>query len=253
MRIFIITQEENLFLPLNLLRVIDFYKDEIIGVVVLKDTAERNLKKLFYCGGLFDSLKIAFKIYLNKLRGRTVKNLFKNNDIKVYNCKNINSKRFILLLKKLKVDLLVSISSTQIFKKQLIRAPKKGCINVHGSLLPKYRGRDIAFWVLYNKEKETGETVHYINEKVDQGGIILQKKIKIEPNETVCSLYKKTVPLSGEVLIKAISLIKNGKVRPYKQKNISRYKQYSAPSLKEIMKFKMSGLNFFRRCFPVLL
>lgn len=244
MKFFIITQEENLFLPLSLEKVVKVYKDEIVGVSVLRGI-KRDFKKLFYRYGFLNCFKIALKIYFNKLKGKTIKNFFRLNNIKNYDCQDINSKKFIKLLKRLKVDLIISIACPQIFRKELIEVPKKGCINVHGSLLPKYRGRDIAFWVLYNKERKTGATVHYISEKVDQGKIILQKKIKIDPNqETVHSLYKKTVTLSGQVLVEAIELIKKNNVKPQRQKNVLKYKQYSEPSLEEIRKFKMNSGRF---------
>lgn len=244
MKFFIITQEENLFLPLSLEKVVKVYKDEIVGVLVLKGI-KRDFKKLIYEYGFLNSFKIALKIYSNKLKGKTIKNFFRLNNIKNYNYQDINSKRFINLLRELKVDLVISIACPQIFRKELIEVPKKGCINVHGSLLPKYRGRDIAFWVLYNKEKETGATVHYISEKIDQGGIILQKKIKVDSKqETVHSLYKKTVTLSGKSLVEAIELIKKNNVKPQKQKNILKYKQYSEPSLDKIRKFKLNNGKF---------
>ena len=101
-------------------------------------------------------------------------------------------------------DLIVSIGFRQIFPAEIVRLPSWGCINLHGSLLPKYRGHAPINWAIIQGEKETGVTVHYINEGVDTGDIILQEAIPIYDSDTALEVYERALPLYPQLLSEAI-------------------------------------------------
>ncbi|MCF6176051.1 MAG: hypothetical protein L3J71_09825 [Victivallaceae bacterium] len=88
-------------------------------------------------------------------------------------------------------DLFVSISCPQIIRKKLRERFVNGCINVHGAPLPKYRGLMPAFWMLKNNETEGAATVHVLDERLDDGDIILQQKVSISSEDTWDSMVKK--------------------------------------------------------------
>jgi UDP-4-amino-4-deoxy-L-arabinose formyltransferase/UDP-glucuronic acid dehydrogenase (UDP-4-keto-hexauronic acid decarboxylating) len=92
-----------------------------------------------------------------------------------------------------------------IFGRELLSIPPHGCINLHGSLLPAYRGRAPVNWAIINGEKETGITFHYMTEKVDAGPIISQERIKIESYEIGLSLTKKIASCGAELLAEIIA------------------------------------------------
>jgi len=92
-----------------------------------------------------------------------------------------------------KVDLLLSVYYRFIIKSEILKLVKYKAMNLHPSLLPAYRGTKSSVWALLNKEKETGISFHYITEEVDDGNIILQKKIDILDNDTAYSLYNKLI------------------------------------------------------------
>ena len=143
--------------------------------------------------------------------------------------KNINSKNSIKKLKKYKADLFVSMSYNQIIKKELFKLPPKGFINCHAGALPFYRGRSVLNWVLINGEKSYGVTVHYINQGIDTGDIILQKKYLIRNNDDYSTLLSKAAFNCAVLLDKALKLIMKDKAKRVKQisidKNGSYYKQ----------------------------
>ena len=91
---------------------------------------------------------------------------------------NVNSESFINRMKKHEADIFVSMSFDQIMKSKLYSLPTLGSINCHAGKLPLYRGRNILNWVLINDEKEFGITVHYIDDGVDTGDIIVQKHME---------------------------------------------------------------------------
>jgi len=120
------------------------------------------------------------------------------------------------MLSELKPDLIVVIAF-RILPKKLFMLPKYGSINIHGSLLPKYRGAAPINWALINGEKETGLSAFYLKKKVDTGDIILREKITIEDSDNFDSLYGKLSVLAAPFLLKTIELIENGQAKPLPQ------------------------------------
>ena len=120
------------------------------------------------------------------------------------------------ILDKNKVELILLIGYIRILSPWFVRKFKNRIINIHPSLLPKYAGgigMDVHAEVLKNKEKETGATLHFVDETVDAGPIIMQKQVKIEKNETANSLKAKVQKAEQEIIIKAISLFEKGKIK----------------------------------------
>ena len=135
---------------------------------------------------------------------------------------NINNPKFIEKLKKYNCDIFISMSFNQIFKKETYTIPQMGTINCHAGKLPFYRGRNILNWVLINDEKEFGITVHFINEGIDTGDIVLQKTFPINDNDSYKTLLDKAYIECPKLLFNAINLInKNNfstrKTKFYKQ------------------------------------
>ncbi|MBO4389856.1 MAG: methionyl-tRNA formyltransferase [Lachnospiraceae bacterium] len=117
---------------------------------------------------------------------------------------------FISILRELAPDLIVVAAFGQILPAEVLDLPKYGCINVHASLLPKYRGAAPIQWCILNGEKETGITIMKMDIGLDTGDMILQVKLTISPEETGGSLFDRLAESSGPVLLTAIEKIENG-------------------------------------------
>jgi len=128
-------------------------------------------------------------------------------------------KKFIGDLKNLKPDLILVNSYSMILPKEILDIPKRGAINIHGAMLPKYRGANVLNWVLINGEKETGITLHYMNEDIDAGDIIAQTKIKISFTDTASTLKRKFARTVITLLKKEWPNIINNNVRRMPQDN----------------------------------
>ena len=109
------------------------------------------------------------------------------NNIDFSYIKNPNDNEFIKKLKLKNLDFIVSYSAPSVFKDSLLKIPKYNCLNLHCSLLPNYSGIMPSFWVLYFKESNTGSSVHLMDSKIDNGKLVLQRKINIEG---IKSIYK---------------------------------------------------------------
>ncbi|WP_048919582.1 methionyl-tRNA formyltransferase [Rufibacter radiotolerans] len=114
------------------------------------------------------------------------------------------------LINKVKIDVILSINYLFLIDHQIIHWPRKYAINIHGSLLPKFRGRTPHVWAIINNEKETGITAHLIDEGCDTGPIISQLRISIEDNDTGASLLEKYKEKYPELVRRVLEGASNG-------------------------------------------
>ena len=111
-------------------------------------------------------------------------------------------------------DIYVIAAFGQILSKEILDQPRLGCINVHASLLPKYRGASPIQRVILDGEKETGITIMQMNEGLDTGDILYKKSLELAPDETFETLHDRLMNLGGEALLEALPLIEEGKITP---------------------------------------
>jgi len=123
---------------------------------------------------------------------------------------NINDPHWVDLLKSLRPDLIFSFYFRQMLSRQILEIPAKGAINLHGSYLPRYRGRCPVNWVLVKGEKETGVTLHYMVERPDAGDIIAQARVGIDFEDTALTLHHKMERAAARLLEDALPRILAG-------------------------------------------
>lgn len=114
-------------------------------------------------------------------------------------------------------ELIVIVAYGKILPKEVLKMPKLGCVNVHASLLPKYRGAAPINWAIVNGETRTGVTTMFINERMDAGDILLQKESDIGADECAPALYERLAGTGAELLIETITKIESGTVKPKPQ------------------------------------
>ncbi len=121
------------------------------------------------------------------------------------------------ILHNIAPDLIVVTAYGQILPKEILELPKYGCINIHASLLPKYRGAAPINWVLLNGEKVTGVTSMQMSEGLDTGDMLIKKSTEIGENETYSELYGRLAAMGGEVLAETLKAVEEGSLSPEKQ------------------------------------
>ncbi len=161
---------------------------------------------------------------LDKPRGRKmiltppeVKVCALKHGLTVYQPKSLRNDEAMELIKEIAPDCIVVAAYGKILPKVMLELPKYGCINVHGSLLPKYRGSAPIQWSVINGEKETGVTIMQMAEGVDTGDMLYQKAIPIGIDDTAESMFEKLSDLGGEMIVEALELLEEGKLTPIKQ------------------------------------
>lgn len=146
-----------------------------------------------------------------------VKIFANEHNIDVYQPEKVKSEDTINLIKNLNPDIIIVVAYGKILPKEIIDTPKYGCINVHGSLLPKYRGAAPIQWSIINGDTVTGITTMYMNEGLDTGDILLQSKLYIEEDETSDELKTRMSELGADLLIKTLEKLKSGDLKPVPQ------------------------------------
>ena len=139
-----------------------------------------------------------------------VKELALEHGIHVYQPVKARDEEFINTLKEINPDLIIVVAYGQILPKALLDIPKLGCINVHVSLLPKYRGAAPINWVIINGEEKTGVTAMYMDEGLDTGDIILQSEFALSNEITAGELHDMMMEQGGNLLIETINQIEKG-------------------------------------------
>jgi len=145
-----------------------------------------------------------------------VKEFALRNNLEVFTPNSLKNEHFIEQLRETNADIFV-IVAFRILPKEIYSLPKYGSFNLHGSLLPKYRGAAPIQWSIINGETETGVTTFFLEDKVDTGNIILQERIDLQDEDNLGIIYKKLMIVGSELVIKTIDAIENGHLNLKKQ------------------------------------
>ena len=178
-----------------------------------------------------------------KGRGKTlmptpVKEVAMKYELPVYQPKKVREPEFVELLRSLKPDVMVVAAFGQIISKEILEMPKYGCINVHASLLPAYRGAAPIQWAVINGEKESGVTIMQMDEGIDTGDMIEKVVVPIAEDETGGSLFEKLSQAGAKLCVKVLKALEEGKAVREKQPEES-----TTPYAKMIDK-KMGAINW---------
>lgn len=184
------------------------------------DFARASLEALI--SSKHEVMAVVTKIDKPKGRGKNlaespVKELAKEYGIKIHQPKKVRDEEFVEILRDYKPDAIVVVAFGQIIPRQILEIPKYGCINIHGSILPKYRGAAPIQWAILNGEKETGITSMQMDEGLDTGDILLINRIKIDEEETSGSLFEKMKSLGAKTLIETLDGLEKGEIVGKKQ------------------------------------
>lgn len=159
-----------------------------------------------------------------KLVAPPVKELALAHNIPVFQPQKMRDGTALEILQELQPDLIAVVAYGKILPKEILELPRYGCINVHGSLLPKYRGAGPIQWSVINGESVTGVTTMYMGEGLDTGDMILKKETPIGENETYGELHDRLKEIGAQALVETIELIEQGKApREVQDNSLSSY------------------------------
>lgn len=149
----------------------------------------------------------------HKITPSAVEDLGRRLGLNVLSTLNVNATPTLDVLKTFEPDLILVAAFGQILKEEILKLPRLGCYNVHGSILPKYRGAAPIQRAIWEGQKTTGVTIQRIVRKLDAGDVVLKKEIEIDPHETSGQLMDRLAHLGGEALVEAVKQIESGKAQ----------------------------------------
>ena len=162
----------------------------------------------------------------DKARGRSGKLIFTpvkevavKHGIPVYTPQKVKDPEFVETLKQISCDIIVVVAFGQILSKEILDFPKYGCVNVHASLLPRWRGAAPIQWSILEGDKKTGVTIMQMDVGLDTGDMLATEEVPLLGTETGESLFDQLSTLGGPLLLKTLEEIENGEVKPVKQKD----------------------------------
>lgn len=257
LRVVVMTQSDRFFIPHNIRVASEVCELCEIVQVDCKSSLENKLGDYLSWFGFFQCAKMGVRTVLRAAKGIfdrltgfricggecSVSHVARALGVPYRVITDSNAPDFVEQMRKLSPDLIISYSAPQVIKPELLRIPKHGIINVHGSLLPDYRGCLPSFWYLYNEEKVGGATVHYMSEKIDDGGIIKQGSVDISECRSMFSLIGKTKKLGGILMADAIKDIADGRDVTVPN-DTSKGRYFTWPTKDQAKEFRKKGYRF---------
>lgn len=254
LKVVVFTQEDRFFIPTNILKASK--ECNIVEVVdnQSKNSFDNKLSDLIKWFGFFQCAKMGVRTIYRALCGiidacsgyrvfggkMKVKHAAKKIGAKFVEIKDINAPDYVKHMKEVSPDLIISYSAPQVVKPELLSIPKYGIINVHGALLPEYRGLLPSFWYLYNDEKVGGATVHLMSSDIDDGAIVEQGHVDISDCRSMVQLMKKTKLLGGELMVEAVKKYTDGTVTT-RPNNTSEGSYFTWPTVAQAKEFRKKG------------
>jgi methionyl-tRNA formyltransferase len=262
LRKYVFIQDETGYLPKVLDKYLREFADSTAGINIqgnnqgkrtITETA-RELIKVY--GVIYFGFK-AFQMVFNKVRAKlingvlgstrrcyTVEAVAKKYNVPVHRTEDVNSDAFRAMLRQLGVEFIVSISGTQLYKKDLRMQTPFGIVNCHGALLPKYRGLMPSFWTLANNEPLGGSSVHFVDRKLDNGPIVVQKTYRLWPHDTLEDVMARSKDLAAEAIIECVRLVEAGQP-PLMPNPEAEQSHFAMPTREDVRRFKSHGHRFW--------
>lgn len=245
MKLAILTADEPIYLPDFFDRVLTEFghaTDTVYAVPPLYKGQTRGSAawRYYRTFGAAATAGLTRRVVQAKLSRRSIEEVCIRHGVRHAVATDVNAPDFIAELRRRAIDLIVSVSCPQIFKKEILEMPALGCLNIHGALLPEYRGVMPSFWMLANGEREAGVTVYFMNEDIDAGEVVGQRSFEITPNETLDEFLRRSKRVSAELLIDVLRDLCEG-TGTRQAMDVSNGSYYSWPDRDAVRRFSEAG------------
>ena len=260
MRIIIVTQQDPFYLPYFFDAFFSRFSEqiagvEIVGVIIQKPLGQKSKRALmnrmidFYGPLKFVIISLKYVLLmiekrLNEMhvlaRAHSIEHHCARHGVRILRYRNVNNPKFVAYVRQNRIDLIVSVAASQIFRAEVLRAPRMGCINIHNAPLPDYRGMMPSFWQMLAGEKRVTATIHEMVEEIDKGRIIFQQHTDIDQGMTLHALIKRTRKVDAEALIKVLRMFLDKQVRPFPLPS-RKGSYFSFPSRRDVAEFRRRG------------
>jgi methionyl-tRNA formyltransferase len=175
-----------------------------------------------------------------KIRRQSIARVCRRHDVPCESIRNVNDPALLVRLRDIDTELVVSVSCPQIFDKPLIDLPPLGCLNVHGAILPDYRGIVPSFWMLANEEQRAGVSIFFVNTDIDAGDLCAQRVFEIHPDETLDEFLQRSKAVAADLLLSLLPEIESGTVSRTPL-DLGQGSYYQWPDRDAVRRFRAAG------------
>jgi methionyl-tRNA formyltransferase len=239
-----LTTDDPLYLPSFFERVLSVRNDTAAVFVVpplYKNQTTRGAAwRYFRTFGPAAAMSLAARTARAKVRGRSIERVCARRGVLCEATADVNEPSFLHRLRDLDTTLIVSVSCPQIFGKQLIDLPPLGCLNIHGAVLPEYRGIMPSFWMLANGERKAGVSIFFVNEDIDAGDLCGQRVFEIADDETLDMFLRRSKAFAADLLLDVLAGIEDGSISRTPL-DLSEGSYYSWPDRAAVRRFRATG------------
>jgi len=207
-----------------------------------KKSTSALAKQMYGFYGPYQFIRVGFLYVMRKLMGKSIRGLAKKYSLPSLGTAKVNDPQYIQKIKDMDIECIVSIAAPQMFKKELLQAAPKGCINSHSSLLPENKGMMPVFWGMCKGAENIGVTIHYMDESFDNGDIIKQQPVPVD-SMSLHQLIMKTKHLSAHLVYESLVEIMNGTITSRPMPTGGSYQTFPTPE--EVKEFKKRGKRIF--------
>lgn len=183
---------------------------------------------------------LALRVARAKARRNTIASVCERHEVQCSTVRDVNAPSFVGRLAEDPPDLLVSVSCPQIFKRELLSVPTRGCLNIHGALLPQYRGIMPSFWMLANGERRAGVSIYFMNELIDAGDLCGQRSFPIDADATLDTFLQRSKQIAADLLLGVLDEIEQDTVEAAPL-DLTNGSYYSWPDREAVARFRAAG------------
>jgi methionyl-tRNA formyltransferase len=249
MKIVFLTTSDPIYLPAFFDRVLGIYGPQTQAVYVVPPLykGQTPLRAfLRYCRtfGVRGTRGLATRVLRAKRRRSSIQSTCARHGVVCSEISDVNAPEFVDRLRQTGTELVVSVSCPQIFRQPLLEMPPLGCLNIHGALLPLYRGVMPSFWMLANGERQAGVSIYFMNEQIDAGELCGQRSFEIEADETLDSFLRRSKAAAAELLLEVLGELEAGEVERAPL-DLTQGSYYSWPDREAVRRFHATGRHLW--------
>ena len=244
MKVVFLTTDDPLYLPAFFDRVLAARPDTAAVLVVpplyRDQTPTAAGLRYLRTFGLRATYGLAARTLVARARRRSIATTCGEHGVACFAVDDVNDADVLDRLAELGTEVIVSVSCPQIFRRALIELPARGCLNVHGAILPEYRGVLPSFWMLANSEDRAGVSVFFVNETIDGGDLCGQRAFEISPGESLDHLLRRSKAVAADLVLEVLDRIQAGTIAR-QPLDPDRGSYYSWPDRGAVRRFHAAG------------
>ena len=245
MRLVYLTTDDPLYLPTFFERVLREHHERTAAVYVApplfkKQTTLQATQRYVRTFGTGAAAHLTARVLGARLQGRSIASVCRRWGVPTAAVRDVNAPEFLEELRGHSPDVLISVSCPLIFKKPLIELPPRGILNLHGAILPQYRGIMPAFRMLANGERRAGVSIYFVNEDIDAGDLCGQRIFDIPAEDSLDSFLVRSKAVAAELLLEVLGRMEDGTVTSTPL-NLAEGSYYKWPDAAAVAQFRKTG------------